>query len=126
MEQCTRSQAGLQVLKWSLGGCVPLTGSQLSALAFFGHGSSPESMCLHCNEYTEAFLKTALARRASMQSCMKREAERLPVSNLAWSSELHCQRPPPPPTSKYRRSPVLAFYGVMLPSAGICGSNMQT
>lgn len=30
----------------AFGGCVPLTGSQLSALAFFGHGSSLESMWL--------------------------------------------------------------------------------
>lgn len=45
----------------ALGGCVPLTGSQLSSLAFFGCGGSLESMCLTVMSTEGAFLETAPA-----------------------------------------------------------------
>lgn len=104
---------------------MPLAGSQLSALAFFcffGHGSSLESMCLTVMSAGRLFSKQ---QRAYTQKSMKREGEWLPVSNLAWSSELHCQGPPSP-TSECRRAPSWVFNGVVLPSAGICGPNTQT
>lgn len=74
------SQPGLQVLKWSLGGCVPLTGSQLSALRFFWPWQQSGKHVPHCNERMEAFSKNCpgknrLGKRAQMQSSTKRGRE---------------------------------------------------
>lgn len=45
----------------------------------------------HCSGCWEAFLKTA----ASLNAKVYEERGGKVVGNLAWSSELHCQGPPP-------------------------------
>lgn len=118
-------KAGLSVLKWEPWGmCASrrITAQRSCFFFVFGHGSSLESMCLTVMGAGRLFSKQ---QRAYTQKSMKREGEWLPVSNLAWSSELHCQGPPSP-TSECRRAPSWVFNGVVLPSAGICGPNTQT
>lgn len=103
---------------------------------FFGHGSSLESMCLHCNERTEAFLQTARAQKSLRQRGLdaKFYEERGRVACLLLillglvNYIVKAPHTPHTPsrTSKYRRAPGWGFDSVMLPSAGIGGSDMQT
>lgn len=107
MEQCTRSLAGLQVLKWSLGGCVPLTGSQLSALAFFGHGSSPESMCLTAMSTERLFSKNQKSHgQRALKFYGERERESGCLVVILLGLVNYIVKAPPSLTTKYRRSPV--------------------
>lgn len=73
----------------------------------------------HCSGCWEAFLKTA----ASLNAKVYEERGGKVVGNLAWSSELHCQGPPPTTSELALLWPL---NGTMLPSAGTCGPNMQT
>lgn len=112
MEQCACSQG------WngSLGGCVALTGSQLSTLAFFSaHGHNHESMCLIVVAAGRLFLKQ---QQLLMQRSMKRGVERLLVILLGLVNYIVKAVLP----QQVRvGAPLWLLNGTMLPSAGICG-----
>lgn len=114
----------------ALGGCVPLTGSQLSAPAFFGHGSSLEGMWLSVMS-TER--ETPLQRPESFDAkrCEDKqtERERGRGSLFLISPDLVNYIGQGPPSQWVNTGALRGrrgFSGVRLPSAGKWGSNMQT